>query len=266
MELKAKSLVQQRFGAFAQSYATSLPHAMGDSLRRLVELMAPRPGWTALDIATGAGHVALALATHVAHVVACDLTPQMLAVARGLAAERGLRNVSFVGIRAEALPFADAGFDLVTCRIAPHHFDDVGKFVAEFARVLRPGGRFGLVDNISPDASMMGRDAGTLAAAAEEYNAMEKLRDPSHMRCLTLAEWRALVAQSGLAERHVEVLDKPMVFGPWADQQNVGEALKVRLKSVLLEGSETFRAFIRPRENHGEIDFILSEAVIVAAK
>ena len=236
---------------------------MGDSLRRLVELIAPRPGWTALDIATGAGHVALALATHVAHVVACDLTPQMLAVARGLAAERGLRNVSFVGIRAEALPFADAGFDLVTCRIAPHHFDDVGKFVAESARVLRPGGRFGLVDNISPDASMMGRDAGTLAAAAE---VLEKLRDPSHMRCLTLAEWRALVAQSGLAERHVEVLDKPMVFGPWADQQNVGEALKVRLKSVLLEGSETFRAFIRPRENHGEIDFILSEAVIVAAK
>jgi hypothetical protein len=134
------------------------------------------------------------------------------------------------------------------------------------ARLLRPGGRFGLVDNISPDASMMDGDAGTVAAADEEYNAMEKLRDPSHMRCLTLAEWRALVAQAGLAECYVEVLDKPMVFGPWADQQNVGEALKPRLKSALLEGSETFRAFIRPRENHGEVDFVLSEAVIVAAK
>lgn len=266
MEHKSRSLVQERFGAFAQSYATSIPHAQGNSLARLVECVAPRSGWIAVDVATGAGHVALALASRVALVVASDLTPQMLGVARGLAEARGLRNVSLVNLRAEALPFADASVDLVTCRIAPHHFDDVRMFVMELARVLRPGGLFGLVDNVSPDRSVMDGDDDALAAAALEYNAMEKLRDPSHRHCLALAQWRSLVAEADLAERHVELLDKAMVFNSWAQQQNVDEAAKRRLKSMLLEGSDTFRAFIRPKENNGDIDFVLTEAVIVAAK
>lgn len=266
MELKSKSLAQERFGAFAATYATSRSHAKGGSLPRLVELVAPQPAWTALDIATGAGHVALALAPHLAHVVASDLTPQMLGVARGLAASRGIANISFADVRAEALPFADATFDLVTCRIAPHHFDDVRAFVSESARVLRPGGVFGLVENISPDPSMMEGDAAALAGAADEYNAFEKHRDPSHVRCLTLSEWRGLVADAGLAERHVELLDKPMMLGPWADQQSVGDAIKRDLKSMLLDGSAAFRAFVRPQENKGDVDFILTEAVIIAVK
>jgi len=266
MELKSKSLAQERFGAFAATYATSRPHAKGGSLARLVELVAPQPTWIALDIAAGAGHVALALAPRLAHVVASDLTPQMLGVARGLARERNICNISFADIRAEALPFPDATFDLVTCRIAPHHFDDVRQFVAESSRVLRPGGVFGLVENISPDASMMEGDVCALAAAADEYNAFEKLRDPSHVRCLTLAEWRNLVAQAGLTERHLELLDKPIAFGPWADQQNVGASIKRDLKSMLLHGSAAFRAFARPQENNGDVDFILTEAVIIGVK
>src|SRR6266849_997220 len=266
MELKSKSLVQERFGAFAATYATSRPHAKGNSLLRLVELVAPQETWIALDIATGAGHVALALAPRLAHVVASDLTPQMLGVARGLARERGILNMSFAEMRAEALPFADATFDLVSCRIAPHHFDDVGKFVAEAARVLRPGGVFGLVENISPDTSMMEGDADALSAAADEYNAFEKLRDPSHVRCLTLTEWRDLVAQAGLKERHVELLDKPMVFSPWAAQQNVGDDARRELISMLRDGSTAFRAFARPHEDEGDLDFILTDAVIIGAK
>ncbi len=266
MEPKSKSLAQERFGAFAATYATSRSHAKGGSLARLVELTAPQSTWSALDIATGAGHVALALAPRLAHVVACDLTPQMLGVARGLAAERNIVNISFVDARAEALPFADQIFDLVTCRIAPHHFDDVRAFVAESARVLRPGGAFGLVENVSPDPSIMADDAAALAAAADEYNAFEKLRDPSHVRCLTLREWRDLVAAADLAECQVELLDKPMVFGPWADQQSAGDATKRNLKTMLLDGSAAFRAFIRPQENNGDIDFILTEAVIIAVK
>jgi ubiquinone/menaquinone biosynthesis C-methylase UbiE len=266
MEQKSKSLVRERFGAFAATYATSRSHAQGNSLLRLIELAAPQPSWIALDIATGAGHVALALAPRLAHVVASDLTPQMLGVARGLAREREVLNMSFAEMRAEALPFGDAAFDLVTCRIAPHHFDDVGKFVAESARVLRPGGVFGLVENIAPDTSMMEGDVGTLAAAANEYNAFEKLRDPSHVRCLTPTEWRDLVARAGLKEHHVELLDKPMVFGPWADQQNVGDDARRKLKSMLLDSSAAFHAFARPRENNGDLDFILTEAVIIGVK
>jgi len=266
MELKTRSLAQERFGAFAQSYATSRPHAKGGSLSRLIELLDPQPFWTTLDIATGAGHVALALAPRVAHVVASDLTPQMLAVAHTLATERALHNISFADVRAEALPFADASIDAVTCRIAPHHFDNVPKFVTEAARVLRPGGLFGVVDNVSPDPSMIEGDASALAAAAAEYNALEKLRDPSHVRCLTFTEWRTLIAQAQLAERHAELLDKSMVFGPWAEQQAVGDIIKGQLKSRMLTGSDALRAFIRPRENGADIEFILVEAVIVAQK
>jgi len=267
MESASKSLVQERFGAFAASYATSLPHAKGNSLARLIELAAPDPSWIALDVATGAGHVALALATCLAHVVASDLTPQMLEVARGLACERGIGNMPVARMRAEALPFADATFDLVTCRIAPHHFDDVGRFVTESARVLRPGGVFALVDNISPDASIMdGATASALSAAADEYNAFEKFRDPSHVRCLTLTGWRNVMAEAGLRERHVELLDKPMVLGPWADQQKAGEEVKRGLMSMLRDGSDAFRAFARPREHNGDLEFVLTEAVIIAVK
>jgi ubiquinone/menaquinone biosynthesis C-methylase UbiE len=266
MKLKSKSLVQERFGTFAATYATSRPHAKGNSLLRLVELAAPQPTWIALDIATGAGHVALALAPRLAHMVASDLTPQMLAVARGLARERGIANMSFADMHAEALPFADATFDLVTCRIAPHHFDDVSAFVAESARVLQPGGVFGLVDNISPDTSIMAGDVRALSAAASAYNAFEKLRDPSHVRCLTVTEWRDLVARAGLKECHLELLDKPMVFGAWADQQNVGDTAKRELMAMLRNGSDAFRAFARPQENNGDLDFVLTEAVIIAVK
>jgi ubiquinone/menaquinone biosynthesis C-methylase UbiE len=266
MQLKSKSLVQERFGAFAATYATSRPHAQGSSLLRLVELASPQPGWVALDIATGAGHVALALAPRLAQVVASDLTLQMLDVARGLARERGILNISVAEMRAEALPFADATFDLVTCRIAPHHFDDVRKFVTESARVLRPGGVFGLVDNISPDATIMAGEVGALSAAANDYNAFEKLRDPSHVRCLSLSEWRDVVARAGLKEHKVELLDKPMVFGPWTDQQNVGDGAKRQLLSMLRNGSEAFRSFMRPQENNGDLDFVLTEAVIIAVK
>jgi hypothetical protein len=75
-----------------------------------------------------------------------------------------------------------------------------------------------------------------------------------------------LVARAGLKEHHLELLDKPMVFGAWADQQNVGDAAKRKLMSMLRDGSPAFRAFARPQENNGDLDFVLTEAVIIAVK
>ena len=98
-----------------------------------------------LDVATGAGHTALAFAPHVAKVTATDITEEMLAQAKKLAASRGLGNVKTVPAKAEDLPFPDMSFDLVTCRLAAHHFADVAAFAAEAFRVLIPerpaGGR-----------------------------------------------------------------------------------------------------------------------------
>src|SRR6266545_7095190 len=141
-----KRLVQDQFGATAQSYVTSQSHAHGDDLQRMIELARPRGDERMLDIATGGGHTALAFAPHVREVVASDLTPRMLAAAEAFIRGQGVTNVLFEPADAEELPFADASFDIVTARIAPHHFPNPRRFVHQAVRVLRPGGLFLLDD------------------------------------------------------------------------------------------------------------------------
>jgi ubiquinone/menaquinone biosynthesis C-methylase UbiE len=262
-----KTLVQQQFGAHAAAYATSAVHAKGASLGRLVELVAPQPHWQALDVATGAGHTAAAFAPHVASVIASDITPEMLEEARKLAAARGLGNMEATVADAEALPFEAARFDLVTCRIAPHHFPDVPQFVREVQRVLKPGGTFALVDNISPDAiSTPGFPETDLADAAAAYNAFEKLRDPSHGRCLGLAEWNDVVAAAGLQVGHREILPKAMEFAPWAARMDADAATVARLRAMLEEATPALKAFLKPRLEDGALRFNLDEAILIARK
>jgi ubiquinone/menaquinone biosynthesis C-methylase UbiE len=266
-DLMSKSLVQQQFGAHAAAYATSPVHAKGASLGRLVELVQPQPHWRALDIATGAGHTAAAFAPHVAHVIASDITDEMLEEARKLAAAKGLANIETAVADAEALPFADARFQLVTCRIAAHHFPDVGRFVAEVRRVLEPGATFALVDNISPDsASMPGFSAAELTDAAIAYNAFEKLRDKSHGRCLGLAEWRDVITAAGLDVLHHEILPKAMEFAPWAARMEADAATTARLRAMLEEGTPALKAFLKLRLDAGALWFNLDEAVVIARK
>lgn len=262
-----KSLVQEQFGAHAAAYATSAVHAKGASLGRLVELVRPQAHWSALDVATGAGHTAAAFAPHVARVIASDLTDAMLGEAGKLAAAKGLANMHTAKADAEALPFDNAGFDLVTCRIAPHHFPDVARFVAEAARVLKPGGMFALVDNIAPDAeSTPGFTNAELDDAARAYNAFEALRDPSHGRCLGLAEWTRLLTQEGFAVVHKERLPKDMAFAPWAERMGADTATMQRLSTMLTGGTPALRAFLKPREVDGSLWFTLDEAIVIARK
>jgi len=173
----AKSVVQQQFGATAAHYLTSKPHAQGQSLTRLVEHVRPQPAWQVLDIATGAGHTAYAFAPHVARVWASDITAEMLALVRQESARRQLTNVGTLYAKAERLPLGDQLFDLVTCRIAPHHFDSIPAFLEESRRVLKPDGRLGLVDNVVPPG-----------AVGDYINALERFRDPSHLRAWTMEQ------------------------------------------------------------------------------
>ena len=150
----AKRLSQDRFGRYAASYVSSWSNAGGPDLERLVELAGGHPGREALDVATGGGHTALAIAPYVARVVATDITEPMLEAAREFILARGAHNVDFRLADAEDLPFPGGGFDLVTCRIAAHHFPDPARFVAEVVRVLRPGGLFLLQDQVTPKIRM----------------------------------------------------------------------------------------------------------------
>ena len=263
----AKSLVQAQFGANAAKYATSAVHAKGASLARLVELVGPTPDWTALDIATGAGHTALAFAPYLASVIASDLTPEMLVEAAKLAEARGFKNMSTTEADAENLPFADDFFNLVTCRIAPHHFPDIPAFVSEVQRVLKPGGTFALVDNVAPDAETTpGFSKSDLRDAGITYNAFEKIRDPSHGRALTTAEWREIVADAGLSISHAEHSPKAMEFATWCKTMAVAAETVPRLASMLDDASPALSAFITPTRDNDKRGFVLTELILIARK
>jgi ubiquinone/menaquinone biosynthesis C-methylase UbiE len=262
-----KSLVQEQFGAHAAAYVTSTVHAKGASLGRLVELVKPARDWQVLDIATGAGHTALAFAPHVASVIASDLTQRMLEEAAKLAAAQGAHNLTTAVADAEALPFEDRHFDLVTCRIAPHHFPDIPTFVSEVARVLKPGGRFALVDNIEPDAeSTPGFVPIELRDAALIYNTFERIRDPSHSRCLGMTEWSELIEEAGLGVVHKERTAKDMEFESWATRMGATGATVERLRTILLEAAPALKAFLKPRTINNVLWFTLDEAIIIARK
>jgi ubiquinone/menaquinone biosynthesis C-methylase UbiE len=153
------------------------------------------PGATALDVATGGGHTALYLARRGWRVTAGDIAPRMLENARRLVEEAGLVLDTKL-FPAEAMPFADRSFDLVTVRVAPHHFSSPERFVGEVARVLKPGGRFLLIDGSVPD-----HDPATEAWLHE----VEKWRDPSHGRFLSRAAWETLVQARGLTVERSEL-------------------------------------------------------------
>jgi ubiquinone/menaquinone biosynthesis C-methylase UbiE len=248
------SLVQQKFGAAAADYAASTVHAKGPSLARLVALTEPKPSWRVLDVATGAGHTALALAPLVAKVTASDITESMLAQTKALAAERKLANVKIARAAAEDLPFPDMSFDLVTCRLAAHHFRDVRAFTTEAFRVLWPGGTFALVDNVSPEGDDVAR----------AYNGFEKLRDPSHGRCLTLNEWTRLLADTGFAVARSEVLDQDIEFAPWVARMRCSDSTIARLENLL--HASPLGECLRPRSGETGLTFTLKEAIIVARK
>ncbi|MSO95615.1 MAG: class I SAM-dependent methyltransferase [Thermoleophilia bacterium] len=168
----------------AEMYRTSDAHREGPDLDLLV-------GWavgarTALDVATGGGHLAGRLREAGIEVVSCDPAPGMH---------------PDVICRAEDLPFADGSFDVVSTRVAAHHYDDVEQAVAEMARVAADAVL--IVDNL-----FMGDDV-------EEA---EKLRDPSHVRNHSEAEWREFVTRAGLRVEEVRLFEKPIAFQPWLDR------------------------------------------------
>lgn len=249
----SKSIIKEQFGANAAAYVTSKPHAKGASLVRLVERVQPQPQWQMLDIATAAGHTAFIFAPHVAHVWATDITPEMLALAQQQVIERGLANITVETADAEMLPYENGRFDLVTCRIAPHHFDDIALFVREAARVLRPGGILAVVDNVVP------------AGAAGDYvNAFEKLRDPSHGRCLTLEEWLNIYKKAGLAVIHHETLTKQMEFNSWAARHDAN--MQQFLRAMLSEVRGSAAEFLLPHLTEKEAAFHLQEGIIIGQK
>jgi ubiquinone/menaquinone biosynthesis C-methylase UbiE len=201
----AKQAVQQQFSRTAAQYVTSAGHAKGDDLPLLVEWLTPSSDWVVLDAATGGGHVAKVVAPHVQRVYATELTKTMLETAR-MHLQSECRNVEFILADAENLPFLDATFDAVTCRIAPHHFPQPRLFIQEVARVLKPGGKFLMIDNVSPENE----------AFAHFLNRLETIRDSSHVRCPAISEWKSWISHAKLTVQQSRQRRKTFAFDAWA--------------------------------------------------
>ena len=262
----ARSRVQSQFGDKADAYATSAIHADYESLTALVAALQPENTWRVVDVATGAGHTAHAFAPHVAQVVATDVTASMVAKARALAREKGLANVTAAVAGAEGLPFAAGTLDLVTCRLAAHHFPDVGAFLAEVHRVLRPGGHLALVDNVVPGSLRSGKKARLQQEAGRYINALERLRDPSHARCLSVYEWRQAFLDAGLVVDDEALSWKWLDFGPWAARMGVAEPALTQLRVLFTRAPDEVLEFLTPQIQAGTIKFRLSEALFVVTK
>lgn len=251
-----KSKVRSQFGASAELYAHSDVHAHGESLALLIEFVNPQPTWRVLDVATGAGHTALCFAPRVAEVIATDLTAAMLATAARLAGERKLANVRFEPADAELLTYPDGSFDAVTCRLAFHHFPNPRQALAEFARVLKPGGALGFTDNVTVENP----------SSAELYNAIEKLRDPSHVRVPPTSELCAAIASAGMSIVAQRRLSKEMEFAEWADRQHVSPGGKETLLAMFRSLPTDLLELFQPRWTDGTLYFSLWELVLAARK
>ena len=215
--------VQTRFGKNPEYYAVSPVHAKGDTLAVIVEFAQPTGTERVLDIATGTGFAAFAVAPKVAHVTATDLTYEMLAKARELASERGMSNVEFQVAAAESLPFASGSFDIVTCRIAPHHFQDVPAFLSEAYRVLRPSGSFCMIDTVCPESERL----------IQWQNRVEKLRDASHVWAYPPSRWRKMIGETGFKiERESQSKNAEIQFSWWTQRETKSPELVRQIRSA----------------------------------
>jgi len=256
-EAQHKERVRAQFGANAQGYVESARHRSGPDLPRLVALAEGKPTDEALDIATGGGHTALALAPHVGHMIASDLTPQMLGAAEAFIRGQGVTNVSFAIAEAERLPFGDGSFDIVSCRVAPHHFSDPQAYCREVARVLRPGGRFVMVDSVAPEDDEL--DAF--------INKVEHWRDNTHVRSYRATEWQAWIEAPGLRIDAWEPVLRRYEFAEWVMRSRMDPDEVRKLEAWMLSAPErTKEAFEFQLEDDGHLHSFLDQKFLMRAR
>jgi len=242
----SKDLVRQQYSRQAHLYARSRPHALGDTLQLMVQWAECKGAESVLDVACGCGFCAFALAPAAEKVVAVDITPRMLEEASRLAGQRGISNIEFKEADAEALPFPDARFDIVSCRISAHHFFSPSAFLSESWRVLVPGGCLLLADTSSPD------DLGT----ARWHDETERLRDPSHVQNFTPPQWRDMVFGAGFQITEFSTNYRShLEFGDWVKTSGCSpETISLLLQRFEQAPPEVKKAF-RIQSNAARISF-----------
>ena len=241
--------VRKQFGAAARQYVTSAVHSGGPDLDALVAAAAPRSGMRLLDVGCGTGHTTLALAAAGGTVTGLDLTEEMLEMAREEAARRGLAAAFELG-RAEELPFPDASFDVVTSRVCAHHYRDAALSVREAFRVLRPGGVHLVVDTVAPESPLVDTF----------LNAIELVRDPSHVRDYRISEWTGMFAAAGFEVSVAGEFGYALDFDDWTRRMHTPPVATDLLRHLLGVAPEEVRTALAVKS--GSCDFRIPAALL----
>jgi len=226
------AVVDAQFGPQAAAYVQSAVHAAGRDLDRLEEIAREaRPG-RALDLGCGGGHVAYRLAPHAQAVVACDLSAEMLAAVRQTAAARGFANITTELAPAERLPCEDGAFDFVATRFSAHHWRDLDGGLRQARRVVRVGAPAVFIDVTAPGRPLLD----------SHLQAVELLRDTSHVRDYTIAEWTAAVERAGFAVEAIRRHRLRMEFTTWTERMRTPPAQVEAVRALQRQASEEVRA------------------------
>lgn len=226
------AVVDAQFGPQAAAYVQSAVHAAGPDLDRLEEIARHAQPARALDLGCGGGHVAYRLAPHSGAVVASDLSAEMLAAVRETAAARGFANITTEQAPAEQLPFDDAAFDLVATRFSAHHWRDLDGGLRQARRVARAGAPAVFVDVVALGRPLLD----------SHLQAVELLRDPSHVRDYTLAEWAAAVERGGFAVEAVRRHRLRMEFATWTARMRTPPVQAAAVRALQQQASADVRA------------------------
>ena len=250
------ALIRDQFTRQATPFSTAAPIADAGALKLIVEAAGAGSDDTVLDVACGGGIVVCGFAPYVRHAAGIDMTPAMLERARGLAAEKGIANVSWREGDVTNLPYPDGAFTIVVTRFAVHHFPYPHAVFAEMVRVCAPGGRVVVVDTC----------ASADPAKAAEFNRLELLRDPSHVRALPLAELQGLFGAAGLGEPSVRFYElRDTVKNLLARSfPNPGDERKI--VDLFSRSIDDDRLGIPVRRSGDQIDYAYPVAILAAQK
>lgn len=250
--MKHQEQIVDQFTRQAAQFAQSATAKSEDILERIVRLAQPHAEDAALDVACGAGLLACTLAKRIRHATGIDLTPAMLEQAQKTQREQGVTNVSWELGDVAALPYPDGAFDIVTCRFAFHHFPDPPAVLREMRRVCRAGGRVVVADSAPP------------AEKADAFNAMEKLRDPSHTRALPLEEMQTLFAEAGLTETQAERTRLGLDLDSFLARSYPREGDEARIRAMFESALTDDAMGVEPSREQGKVLFSVPVAIVAA--
>jgi len=240
----------------ASRLGTVYEHGDEDDILHLVELAEPSGDDIALDLVTGLGHVARALAPRVARVDALDPDGEMLREAESLAREHSLTNMSFIEADPTSLPCESGSYDIVTARMALRHLGDGVQFVREVHRVIKPTGRFLITDSLAPPHADL---------ESFQKNLMS-IRDPSHVKSYSLAELEGLLERESFDIDLIEIYPKEHDFDSWAKRLGADHDIVRMIAKMLQSASARAKRHFRVVEKADDLVSFVTWMILVRAR